>query len=84
MRCSLRALTQQQSVHYINNRLSTCGGDESLFDDQAKALIHEHTGGIPRSINNLATTCLIHAASKGLKTINETQVIEAAGELRLI
>jgi len=50
----------------------------------AKHLIHDHTGGIPRQINNLATTCLIHAASKDLKRIGEALVVEAAAELRLL
>jgi len=47
-------------------------------------LIHDHTVGIPRAINNLATTCLIHAASKDLKRINAALVVEAAAELRML
>ena len=56
----------------------------TLFETAAKHLIHEHTGGIPRAINNLATTCLIHAASQQLKRIHEALVVEAASELRLL
>lgn len=84
VRYHLRALTKDQTVFYIDQRLKASGGSEQLFEMEAKHLIHDHTGGIPRQINNLATTCLIHAASKQLKRIDETLVVEAAAELRLL
>ena len=84
VRCHLRALTKDQTVCYIDQRLKASGGSDQLFGMDAKHLIHDHTGGIPRQINNLATTCLIHAASKELKHINDTLVVEAAAELRLL
>lgn len=84
VRCSLRPLSKEQTVAYIDRRLQAVGGPETLFDTAAKQLIHEHTGGIPRAINNLATTCLIHAASQQLKRISEALVVEAAAELRLL
>jgi general secretion pathway protein A len=84
VRCSLRPLSKDQTVAYIDRRLKAVGGAETLFETEAKHLIHEHTGGCPRAINNLATTCLIHAASKQLKRIQEALVVEAAAELRLL
>lgn len=84
VRCSLRPLSKDQTLAYIDRRLKAVGGAEQLFETAAKHLIHEHTGGIPRAINNLATTCLIHAASKQLKRIHEALVVEAAAELRLL
>jgi general secretion pathway protein A len=84
VRCSLRPLSKEQTVAYIDRRLKAVGGSEQLFEAAAKHLIHEHTSGVPRAINNLATTCLIHAASKQLKRISEALVAEAAAELRLL
>ena len=84
VRCALRALTKDQTVCYIDQRLKAVGGYDALFERDAKHLIHDHTGGIPRQINNLATTCLIHAASKNIKRIGEALVVEAAAELRLL
>lgn len=84
VRCALRPLSKEQTVGYIDRRLQAVGGSEQLFETSAKHLIHEHTGGIPRAINILATTCLIHAASKQLKRIGEVLVVEAAAELRLL
>jgi general secretion pathway protein A len=84
VRCSLCPLSKEQTVGYIDRRLKAVAGSEQLFETAAKHLIHEHTGGIPRAINILATTCLIHAASKQLKRISEALVVEAAAELRLL
>ena len=84
VRCHLPALTKDQTVCYIDQRLKASGGSDALFEMEAKHLIHDHTGGIPRQINHLATTCLIHAASKNLKCVNEALVVEAAAELRLL
>jgi general secretion pathway protein A len=83
-RCSLPPLGKEQTVAYLDRRLKAVGGSEQLFETAAKHLIHEHTGGIPRAINILATTCLIHAASKQLKRIPEALVVEAAAEMRLL
>lgn len=84
VRCALRPLSKEQTVAYMDRRLQAVGGNEQLFETAAKYLIHEHTGGIPRAINILATTCMIHAASKQLKRIPETLVVEAAAEMRLL
>ena len=84
VRCHLHPLTKDQTVCYIDQRLEASGGSDQLFETEAKHLIHDHTGGIPRAINNLATTCLIHAASKKLTRINDALVVEAAAELRLL
>lgn len=84
VRCSLRPLSKEQTLAYIDRRLKAAGGAETLFDSAAKEIIHEHTGGVPRAINILATTCLIHAASRQLKRITETLVVEAAAEMRLL
>ncbi len=77
-------IEKEQTLAYIDRRLKAAGGAETLFDSAAKEIIHEHTGGVPRAINILATTCLIHAASRQLKRITETMVVEAAAEMRLL
>jgi general secretion pathway protein A len=84
VRCSLRPLSREQTVAYIDRRLKAVGGREQLFETAAKHLIHEHTGGIPRAVNILATTCLIHAASRQIERIGDELVVEAAAEMRLL
>ena len=84
VRYHLRPLTKDQTVCYIDQRLAAVGGSEQLFELDAKHRIHDYCGGVPRAINNLATVCLIHAASSQLKRIPESLVADAAAELRLL
>jgi len=79
----LGALAKLQTVSYIDHRLKCAGATEKLFDSEAKELIHDYSGGIPRSINNIATACLINAVSKNLKQINAQLVNETMSEFHL-
>ncbi|MCP4181881.1 MAG: general secretion pathway protein, partial [Hyphomicrobiales bacterium] len=53
------------------------------FETEAKDLIHDYTGGVPRQVNNVATACLINAAARGLKIITEALVNETMAEFAL-
>jgi len=48
-----------------------------------KSLIHDYAGGVPRSINNIATACLIHAASQNITASNESIVNDTMAEFKL-
>ncbi len=50
---------------------------------EAKELIHDYSGGVPRQINNIATACLINAAAHGHKKISEALVNDTMIEFRL-
>jgi general secretion pathway protein A len=63
--------------------MTLAGGNLKTFETEAKNLIHDYTGGVPRQINNVATACLIHAASRNLKKINDTLVNETMNEFNL-
>lgn len=83
LRFSLHALTKEQTSAYIDNRITSAGGNPKIIDAEAKDLIHDYTGGTPRQINNVATACLIHAASQNLKKITESLVNETMSEFHL-
>jgi general secretion pathway protein A len=83
LRFVLHALSKEQSSAYIDNRMTLAGGNSKTFETEAKNLIHDYTGGVPRQINNVATACLIHAASRNLKKINDTLVNETMSEFNL-
>lgn len=83
LRFALHALSKEQSSAYIDNRMTLAGGNLKTFETEAKNLIHDYTGGVPRQINNVATACLIHAASRNLKKINDTLVNETMNEFNL-
>jgi general secretion pathway protein A len=83
MRFALHALSKEQSSAYIDNRMTLAGGTGKTFETEARDLIHDYTGGVPRQINNVATACLIHAASRNMKKINDALVNETMREFSL-
>jgi general secretion pathway protein A len=83
LRFYMQAMSKDQSSAYIDARIRMAGGENNLFDHQAKDLIHDYTAGVPRQINNIATACLINAASRNLKIIDETLVNETMSEFFL-
>jgi len=83
VRFQLRPLAKDQTVRYIDFQISQAGGDVQIIDDSVKALIHDFAGGIPRTINNLVTACLIHASGKKLARIDDDVFQQAAHEFQL-
>lgn len=83
VRCRLSALSKDQSSAYINHRMRLSGSSEKTFDAEAKTLIHDYSGGVPRQINNIATACLINAASRNLQIITESLVGDTMAEFHL-
>ena len=83
VRYHLKSLTRDQTIAYINHRLRRADAADKLMTPDAKYLIHDYAGGVPRSINNIATACLINAASKNVTVIDETIVNETMAEFRL-
>ena len=49
--------------------MKSVGSTDKVFEPESKGLVHEYASGIPRQINNIATACLINAASKDLKKV---------------
>jgi len=84
VRCRLHALSRSQTASYIDHRLQCAGASQKLFEIEAKSMIHDYSGGVPRQINNIATACIINAAAKNLQTVNEQLVNEAMTEFRLV
>ena len=83
LRFALHALSKEQSIAYIDSRMTPASGTGKTFETEAKDLIHDYTGGVPRQINNVATACQIHAASRNLKKINDALVNETMSEFHL-
>lgn len=83
VRCHLFALTKDQTSSYIDSRMRSAGSNEKIFEVEAKSLIHDYASGIPRPINNIATACLLNAATRNLKVINESLVTETMTEFQL-
>jgi len=83
VRYHLAPLTRSQTTAYIDHHLKTAGASEKLFEPEAKDLIHDYAGGLPRQINNIATACLIHAATENATKINHAIVNDTLPEFQL-
>jgi general secretion pathway protein A len=83
LRFILRALSKEKTFAYIDYRISKAGGPDKIFEPEAKELIHDYSGGVPRQINNIATACLLNAAARGTKKISEALVNDTMNEFRL-
>ncbi len=59
IRCHLAPLDAEESLQYITFRLKKAGATRGIFTEEAMRLVHQHTRGIPRSINTLCDLCLL-------------------------
>ena len=55
----LRPFDLEETLAYINFRLQRAGKMDNLFSQAAVEKIFEHTGGVPRKINNLCDLSLL-------------------------
>ena len=78
LRSELQPLTEEEVVQYMRFRLMTAGRLKELFTEPALKAIHEHSGGICRTVNKLAMLCLIEGADQRSKQIDEPIVLTAA------
>lgn len=83
VRCHLSPLSKAQTIAYIDHRLHCAGTAKKMFDSEAKTVIHDYSGGVPRQINNIATACLIHGSSQNVQKISEAMVNEVMSEFYL-
>ena len=75
----LEGLNREESGKYISFRLEKAGMKNNLFTPDAMKLIHQFSGGIPRSINLLCNAALVYGFAEGAKTIGKkiiTQIKE--------
>lgn len=83
VRYQLRPFSREQTCHYIDFQLTQAGGDPRLIDDSVKAAIHDFANGVPRLINNLATACLLQAAARKVRRIDDDLFQQVLGEFQL-
>jgi type II secretory pathway predicted ATPase ExeA len=84
LRFHLPGLPLEETAAYLTHHLTLAGRSDPIFSDDATALIHATSRGIPRAINNLAVQALIAAYADGKGIVDESSaqaaVTEVAGE----
>jgi general secretion pathway protein A len=85
LRCEITAFTQQETAAYIAWRIRTAGGDAAkLFTREAVVLIHERSGGIPRTVSVMCDNALLNGFGLGRQPVNYETVLEVANDLDLL
>ena len=77
VRCHMAGMTPEETTGYLRHHLALAGRSDTLFSDDAAALIHQTSRGYPRAVNNLAIASLL-AAFASSKTIADESSARAA------
>lgn len=81
VRVQLNPLTESETSDYINTRLIRGGNSSLLYSQQAKNLIYQFSGGIPRTINLLASRGLMSAFLNETKEVSEKHIEQGASDV---
>jgi type II secretory pathway predicted ATPase ExeA len=66
---------------YLAHHLSLAGRSDAMFSDDAAALIHQVSRGLPRAVNNLALQALIAAYATDKTIVDENSARAAVAEV---
>jgi general secretion pathway protein A len=83
VRYHMPPMNAQQTAAYIDHHMTVAGANAKIFESEAKDLIHDYAGGLPRQVNNIATACLINAAGANLSKIDQQLVNQTTGECQI-
>ena len=84
IRATLRPLTHDQTISYIQHRLIKAGADENqknIFSKGAVKRIYKYSGGIPRKVNIICDNALITGFGYGRTKINSGIIKEVIADL---
>ena len=82
IKCEMSGYDRAQTGEYVKAHLVYGGTDQEVFTDHAIDEIYKYSAGSARSINKLSTHCLINAAQRAKKLIDDHMVRTViAGEL---
>src|ERR671924_283108 len=81
VRYAITGLSATETTSYIAHHLALAGRSDTLFSDDAIALIHEVSRGLPRQVNNLAVGSLIAAFASKKAIVDESAARAAVAEV---
>jgi type II secretory pathway predicted ATPase ExeA len=81
LRYTLPPMTGDETTSYLRHHLTLAGRSDPLFSDDATALIHQTSRGLPRSVNNLAIQALIAAFAADKTIVDESSARAAVTEV---
>lgn len=81
LRYALTAMSDTETKSYLAHHLALAGRSDTLFSDDATALIHQVGRGTPRAVNNLAIQALVAAFAAGKAIVDESAARAAVTEV---
>ncbi len=81
LRYAMNGMTDTETADYVAHHLKLAGRSDTLFSDDALALIHQVSRGLPRAINNLAVQALVAAYATGKAIVDESSARAAVTEV---
>ena len=70
------AMDAETTRAYVDHRLRHAGGHGGEYSDAAVAMIHAHSGGVPRLVNKLCDFAMVYAVTNDRTEVDEETVRE--------
>jgi type II secretory pathway predicted ATPase ExeA len=81
LRYHIQGMTDAETGAYIAHHLTLAGRSDTLFSDDAVALVHQVARGLPRAVNNLAVQSLVAAYAEKKAIVDESSARMAITEI---
>jgi type II secretory pathway predicted ATPase ExeA len=81
VRYHMPGMTLEETTSYLRHHLHLAGRSDTLFADDAVALIHQTSRGYPRAVNNLALQALLAAFAANKSIVDESSARTAITEV---
>jgi general secretion pathway protein A len=74
VRYHLNPFDLQETAAYVKHHLHVAGRQDAVFSDGFLALVHDHTKGVARKINNLCRSALLLGVTEQKQILDETDL----------
>lgn len=81
LRYAMPAMTTEETASYITHHLKLAGRSDTLFSNDATALVHDAARGLPRAVNNIAVQALTAAMAERKNIVDEKSARIAVSEI---
>jgi type II secretory pathway predicted ATPase ExeA len=81
LRYSMAGMEKDETADYVAHHLKIAGRSDPLFSEDATALIHQVSRGLPRAVNNLAVQSLVAAFAENKSIVDESSARSAVTEV---
>ncbi len=81
LRYAMPPMTSDETGSYLRHHLTLAGRSDTLFSQDATALIHQTSRGYPRAVNNIALQALVAAFAEDKTIVDESAARVAVAEV---